>query len=280
MVLLAAILGCGSPGIECEGPSTVVARSGDPRLACGDADHVVDYIERLRASPVPEGDRRLVRGALAERFESDPKGTTESIARIRAEGRRLLGLKGPEATRARSKAVYDAHHGSGPLPGGELERLVRKLVPIWGSSDAAKVSLTEADVEAWIRYASLCREVQGGTPLRISVADRVGVYRAIQERFAEGEPPEQRALASLGAVWLQIRRAWIRADYAEQQAWIGSAPLPGPMTATSSDYARAIVAGDVAGHVRTLTEHFGPFTIASDRPMFTSETPPEDAAPE
>ena len=140
-------------------------------------------------------------------------------------------------------------------------------------SEPARVALTEADVEAWINYASLCREVQGGTPLRISVAARVGVYRDIRTRFETATAAEQVAMASLGATWPQVERAWRLADYEGQQAWIAAAPLPGPMTGRSGDYARTIVQGDVTGHVQALEVHFGPFTATADLPMFPAEEP-------
>lgn len=274
IALLASVwLGCGGPDVDCASPSDVIAESDGEALSCRRADWLVDYWELLRASTLPNSDRRLVRRALAARFDDDPKGTVALLGDVRERGRHLAGLRGDAATRARSTQVFEAHSGAGPFTDGELDRLQRKLIPIWGSSETAHVALTESDVEAWIRYASLCREVQGGTPLRISVADRLGVYRTVQQRFEGGSTDEQVAMGALGSSWLQIQRAWILASYEEQQAWIADAPLPGPMTGSSVDYLRAIVTGDVAGHVRELERHFGPFTVQLDRPMFLDEDP-------
>lgn len=268
-------LACGGPEVDCTSPTDVIAEAGDTRLTCHQTDWLVEYWEVLRASALPKADRRLVRRALARRFANDATGTTTMLARVRAEGERLTSLVGPEAVRARGTAVHAALNGRGPATGDDLSRLQATLLPVWGSSAAAQVSLSESDVEGWIRYASLCREVQGGTPLRISVADRVRAYRAVKERFATGSVEVQVAMTALGAAWPRVEREWKMSGYGDQQAWILDAPLPGPLNTDSVGYLAAIVGGDVPGHVRSLEAHFGPFTLGSDEPMFRQE----DATP-
>ncbi|MEN0063089.1 MAG: hypothetical protein AAGA48_13120 [Myxococcota bacterium] len=273
-LIVALLTGCGGPDVRCEEPTTVLRERDATVLDCRRADWLVEYWELLRASPLPLADRRLTRRALVSRFDADPKGTVALLDEVRNAGLSMMSLKGADATDRRSREVFAALHGQGLVQGtDDLVQLQTKVLPTWGSADKAQVSLTEADVEAWIRYASLCREVQGGTALRISVADRVGVYRAVQKRFDEGPADVQRALGALGAMWPQVERAWQRANYLEQQEWIGKAPLPGPMTATSSEYARTIVSGDVVGHVQTLRKEFGPFTVTQRAPMFLVEDP-------
>ncbi len=269
-LLASWLLACGGPDVDCPSPRDTIAETPEGALTCRRADWLVEYWEVLRASALPASDRRLVRRAVARQFEDDATGTLTLLERVRAEGHRIVTRRGPESTGARSRAVYDALNDRGVVSGGALGSLQRKLLPVWSSSDEARVSLTEADVEGWIHYASLCREVQGGTPLRISVAGRVGAYRAIQDRFAKGSAEEQVAMAALGATWPQIRRAWLAADYETQQAWIADAPLPGPLEVDSIGYLKVIVASDVAAHVDTLRKHFGPFTAGPDRPMFLS----------
>lgn len=274
-ILLALGLSCGRPPTCEDGPATVLATDDGTALTCRQAGWLVEYWTVLRGSPVPAAEARLVRAEVRSRFGKDPVGTLALLERVRSEGATLLALPGSDAAQRRSESVYAALNGKGLIgpDEGELARLQSKLLPVWGSSDEAAVSLTEADVEAWIGYASLCREVQGGTPLRISVADRVRVYRSIQARFKEASAPDQIAMAAIGPIWTKVKRAWPHATYDEQQAWIAAAPLPGPMTATSPEYAEAIVKADVAGHVAALRTHFGAFTGLADGPMFLTEDP-------
>ncbi|MEO0606305.1 MAG: hypothetical protein AAF211_33055 [Myxococcota bacterium] len=269
------LLGCGGPSVDCAAPTDVLATVQNARLTCRRADWLVEYWELLRAAPLSAGDRRLVRKALVQRFGNDPSGTTGLLDRVRTAGSALASQWGSEATRARSTAIYDALHGTGVVSGdGELGRLQARLLPVWGESKGARLVLTEADVEGWIRYASLCREIQGGTALRISVADRVSAYRVIRERFAGATTVEQAAMAALGAAWPQIEQGWLSADYAAQQGFAGVAPLPGPLETNSIGYLAEIVGGDVTGHVAALETHFGPFTVTPDRPMFQAEHAP------
>ncbi|MEM6929094.1 MAG: hypothetical protein AAF602_19305 [Myxococcota bacterium] len=277
MIALVAgwLLGCGGPSVDCAAPTDVLATVQDAQLTCRRADWLVEYWELLRAAPLAAGDRRLVRKALVRRFGDDPSGTSNLLDQVRVAGSTLAGQWGSEATLARSTAIYDALHGQGLVSGdGDLGRLQTRLLPVWGESDGARIVLTEADVEGWIRYASLCREIQGGTALRISVADRVSAYRVIRERFAGASSDDQAAMAALGAAWPQIEEGWLSADYAAQQGFATTAPLPGPLETNSIGYLAAIVEGDVAGHVASLETHFGPFTVSADRPMFQAEDAP------
>jgi hypothetical protein len=101
--------------------------------------------------------------------------------------------------------------------------------------------------------------------LRISVADRVAVYRMLVDRFTTGTRSDRIGMSAIGGYWPAIRAAWIEASYVDQREWIGAAPLPPPMTATSLGYAEAVFAGDVAAHAQVAIEHLGPFTVGGVR---------------
>ena len=109
--------------------------------------------------------------------------------------------------------------------------------------------------------ASLCREVQGGTPLRISVADKVTTYRMVEEKFEATDTAQRLAMLSVGAFWGEVRRRWKGATYEEQQEWIQFAPLPPPMTATSLGYFEAVLETNAALMAESLHERLGPFEM-------------------
>ena len=122
---------------------------------------------------------------------------------------------------------------------------IKGAIAAWQTHEADELVLTEMSIEAWVRYASLCREAQSAGPLRVSVAGKVDLYRQLQDKFMKGTPEERAAVASLGPVWQSVRDRWGAADYERQQAWMQAAPLPPPMEADSVGYATALFSGNL-----------------------------------
>jgi hypothetical protein len=134
--------------------------------------------------------------------------------------------------------------------------LERALAP-WSTDTEHKLLLTEMDIEGWIKYASLCREIQGGSPLTLSVADRVVLYRQIVSAFEGKSREEQLSVLSMGPIWPSMQERWPGVTYEIQQAWVEAAPLPGPMTATSLGYSGAVFDEDLRSHALALHSAMG-----------------------
>lgn len=266
------VAGCG-PSIDCGAPGAVLAEAEGASLTCEEGEVVVDYIELLAGRPVPRQDTLLALGAVAERFQAAPEETRAWLASVREAGVALAGT-GLQAAARRSERVWAAERGEDLVKksDGDLWNVQSRALSVWAKDDREHLAMTESDLEAWIRYASLCREVQGAGVLRISVADRVTVYRDLIARFDEGDRDTKIALGSMGAVWRQVTERWQQASYDEQRSWIDAAPLPPPMTATSLGYAEAIFSSDVASHARALHEALGPFRMTAPG-AFSSTSP-------
>lgn len=279
MIALAALglLGAGcSRSVQCDSPATVLAEAGSDSLTCHEASWAIAYAEVLAGRAMPTGDRRVVLRSVVDAFDQDPAQTRASLEQIRLAGEALSVGTGARAAERRAHAVYEAHRGAGPVPAsmtGVIGAQNRTLA-VWSSHEETELALTEADIEAWIRYASLCREIQSGGPLRVSVADRVTVYRMVQERFEAGTRAEKVAMSRMGAIWPALADVWRASSPETQQAFIAAAPLPPPMTATSLGYVAAVFDGDVVGHLDAVGRHLGPFTVTRRGPMFSSEVPP------
>ena len=199
------------------------------------------------------------------------------LEEVREAGVSLTATSGLGGAEGRAAAVYAAWAGTSLIAPAraELWGVQNRALAVWARHDGDRLALTEADIEGWIRYASLCREAQGGTVLRISVADRVTVYRMLVDRFSTGSRADRIGLAAIGGYWTQVRDAWGSASYSVQRGWIDRAPLPPPMTASSLGYAEAVSEGDVSAHARVLIEQLGPFTVGGREPTFqgVSEAP-------
>ncbi|HHO54593.1 MAG TPA: hypothetical protein ENK18_27890 [Deltaproteobacteria bacterium] len=273
-VALLALWSCGQT-IDCSNPETTIAEAGERSLTCHEAGWAIGWIELLAARPVSPGDRRLAYEALKSSFLADPGGTEAWLESLRVAGAELSLQEGLAGAEARATSVWRASEGRGLLSGAseELRAIQKRTLAVWSSDAEEELALAEADIEGWIRYGSLCREAQQGGALRISVADRVSVYRMIQERFDAGTRSEQIALSSMGPAWKRVPNAWRLASYHQQQTWIQAAPLPPPMTATSLGYAQALFDGDVTAHAAALHQELGPFTVGSRGPMFKPEAP-------
>jgi hypothetical protein len=266
--LAALAAGCGEPAVVCDAPTTVLVAAPGDALTCADVDVAVDYHALLASRPVVGEDRRVVREAWEARFRSDPVGARAALTAVAASHADLTARTGFDATEARATAVWAVLHGDSPLGAADdaLPRSLARSVAAWSSDADSRLVLSEMDVEGWLRYASLCRELQGGGALRLSVADRVTVYRAVVERFDAADRPTQLAMLAIGPVWPSALDAWAAAPYETQQRFATSAPLPPPMTASSLGYVEALVATDVTGHALALHDVLGPLRLGVARP--------------
>ncbi|MEZ4238943.1 MAG: hypothetical protein R3F59_22885 [Myxococcota bacterium] len=280
LALIVSLWGCRSTP-DCTDPSASVVEVDGRALQCEQANEVVDYIELLAGRRLLQGDRPAAMRALRDKFQADPEGTLAWIGQVKAAGAALAPQYGLHAAEARAEAVWTAQHGDGLVrPSDEaLFKVQKRALGVWSHDDATKLAVTESDLEAWIHYASLCREAQGGGVLRISVADRVTVYKDLIARFDEGQRPNQIALASMGPVWLQVQDAWQSASYERQQRWIAAAPLPPPMTATSLGYAEAVFEGNLWQHASVLHDVLGPFLVGRPEDFGVEAQPPPPPPP-
>jgi hypothetical protein len=265
LTLLAVALGAGAWGLWLANTPERRCQTPDEPLnvgvSCAQGLEAVRYGELLAARRLPEEERARL---LQELHEADPASL---VAGLEQAGRFLVevrALRALEAARARSEEAWRVSKGEGAFPAGQFPRtsavLNRGLAP-WSVDDDERLVLTEMDVEGWIRYASLCREVQGGGAVSASVASRVAIYSEITDRFGVLDRSGKVAMTAVGPFWTSVRLAWQAASYERQQAWITAAPLPPPMTATSLAYVTEVVEGDVEQHVRILHEQLGPLDL-------------------
>lgn len=247
--------GCGSPADVCSDPSAALA----PDLTCAEAEVAVSLLEVLAARSVDSGHRTSVREALRDASLADPASTRASLVGAGDLLRTLASLEGVEAAELRSQSAYQAVNGRGPLaiPGV----LVAAPIAVWAHDDDTGLVLTESDIEAWIRYASLCREVQGGGPLVLSVSDRRPLYEMLVERFVSSDRQTQVAMAGVAPFWDAFRERWKAAPAEQQQAWIRAAPLPPPMTASSLAYVEAVLQSDLSAHLRVWQASWAPMRV-------------------
>ena len=251
-------------------PTTVCATdeaelaAGSPPLTCAEAEVAITWLRHVSGRPTGQADRNLVLLDLGARYKVDPaevRTDLEQLAAINTELERASGMTGAET---RSTRAWEAVTANGPLDPEhypEADRSIRRRVAVWAQDDEEKLVLTEADIEAWISFASLCREVQSGEPLKLSIANREALYRDMRVRFEMEPRTGQIGLVGLGGYWHDVEERWIAASYKEQQAWIAAATLPPPMTSRSMGYAAVIFEGDLRQQAVTMHEVLGPFTL-------------------
>lgn len=233
-------------------------------MTCADLGVAEDWVAVLGGRPVPSKARRRLRSELVSAWRADPASARLSLERARADTELLTSGHGLEVAELRSHAAWQEVSGEGPLSSlAEVGNPVASALSVWDRDDDEGLVLTEIDIEGWIYYASLCREVQGAGALRLSVSDRVAVYRAVRRRWAEVDRDGKIAMTGLGAFWEGAKGRWQAADYAHQQAWIQAAPLPPPMTATSLGYITSLLEGPLERHVEVLHGYLGPLGLRS-----------------
>lgn len=258
IVLLAACSWGASP---CEGPSSDLLAPG---FVCADVAPVEGWVEALAGRALSGPQRGRLHRELADLAVRD----AAALGDVVELARRALADLDVDDSRARARLrgamAWDALHGPGDrwprarLP--ETTEVLDAAVSAWAHADGDRLVLPEADVEAWIGFVSLLREVQGGGPLRLAVADRVGVYRQIVARWEGGTVDDRVAFLALGASWPEAKARWQAASYDAQQGWIAVAPLPPPMTEDSRGYLAAVTRdADVVRHVEVLEQRLGPF---------------------
>ena len=256
-------LGCGSaPAITCDSEEEVAVTSGDRALYCASLITARRYVEATSGRALPDRERERLMGALATLWASDPPMAEAWFATSAAYLTELEGLSGAQQARRRSELAYRAVTGDGVF--AEVEPMFgihKRSIAVWSRDVDLGLVLSESDIEGWIFYASLCREVQTAGPLRLSVADRVSVYRSVQERFDTADLDDKIALLSMGPYWRSVKDHWGAASFEAQQSWIQAAPLPPRMVATSLGYFDAIVQGPVRQHVAALVDTVGPFRL-------------------
>ncbi len=263
LLLMAALLmGCGKKEVLCPTIDDVLYGEGEDAITCEEAWQGERYIEALAARPLNTLEEQRVVEELHRQARKDAAGTKARLARARAL---VDGLKSGSPWRAQAKvradALYDAFETGGLWPKDQFERyygILKRAIAVWKVHEPSKLAIGEMDIEAWIRYASLCREVQGGGVLNVSIGDRVGVYRTITDRFESATRDDQVAMLGLASFWQGATENWQFAGYDAQQEWIKAAPLPQAMEGTSVDYIQAIMGGDVARHVEVLHDKLGP----------------------
>jgi hypothetical protein len=183
---------------------------------------VQHYVEVLAGRTARDPDLHQLRRGLVKRYRRDADATRSQLAAVHADVERLNSLTGLEAAEARSTLVLDGVRGKGALgpEDDKVKGVLERTVAVWAWDDEERLALTEVDIEGWIFYGSLCREAQEASPFRISVSDRVLIYRMLTDRYDAGTREEKIALSAIGPFWPELRELWLAAPYERQQAWI------------------------------------------------------------
>jgi hypothetical protein len=233
-------------------------------VSCAEAEGAVRWAETLAARALTGSQRDRLMLELRARATTAPDEVRAALAAAGQADASLATLPPLAQAERRSTLVWELGHEGGAFPVDRFPDVVdvaRTAAAVWASDDAERLALSEMDIEGWLRYCSLAREVQGGGVLRLSVADRVTAYHVVRDRWKEADRAGKVALTAVGPFWSDVRARWAAASYEEQQAWIRAAPLPPPMTATSIGYVEALTEGDVVAHVRALHERLGPLRL-------------------
>ena len=147
-----------------------------------------------------------------------------------------------DATKKRADLLYSWHSGAGVF--GEKNKVSEELwrhVAVRVVSESDRMVLTKWMGGVGLLTCPSAARYKGGTPLRISVADKVTTTEWLKKNSRRPIPPQRLAAAGVGAFWGEVRRRWKGATYEEQQEWIQFAPLPPPLTATSLGYFEAVL---------------------------------------
>ncbi|MFT7517879.1 MAG: hypothetical protein ACI9MC_000003 [Kiritimatiellia bacterium] len=266
LLTIVCLSGCSvlRPPVTCANDEQVLARSGESSLTCAQVGVVHNFGELLAGRRMGRNSKNKLNSELVSQFSSDSQAVLQALVSVQTDVQRLSTESGLQAARSRSHATWQTFNGGGPLAGErwtETRRLIRTTVLPWATSDEDQLVLVEEDIEGFIRYASLCREVQGGGTLQLSIASREVVYTDVMGRFNEGPTQDRVGLVAYGAFWIGIAGNWKSASYVQQQAWIQRATLPPPMTASSLGYAEAVLQMPPGESAKTLHHILGPIKL-------------------
>ncbi len=276
LLLAAGTAGCGPGARPCDTPEATLAEGSS--VTCAEVQPIVDLTRVLAARPLQDGQRRGLYDALAAAAVDRPDALRERAKVAAATLQPMVEASGFRAATLRSQAIAHLHRADGALPTeGWAEAAAQTLAAVAVWERAEDQVLTEVDIEGLLRLASLCREAQGGTPLRISIADRVSLYQLVRDRFRSGDASQRSAMLSVGPFWPDIRIGWQMASYEVQQRWIASAPLPPPMVTDSAGYVAAVLDGDLAGIVLALHDALGTLKL-DGAPRRSATAPPATPA--
>ncbi len=231
-------------------------------LSCGEAQPLRDLVEALAGRRLDRRRTDRIDAELKQLAGARPDLLPPLIAQAATTVAAWDAAPAFEVAEARSTLLWELLEGdSGPWPTADLPETTATLrahAAVWAHDDTTRLMLTETDVEGWIHYVSLLREVQGAGPLTAAVADRVGLYRIIRERWQAVDRDGKIAFAVYGTAWPDARLRWIAADWEGQVAWTKTAPLPPAMTTNSAGYLEAVTAMDPVRHARALDNGLGP----------------------
>jgi hypothetical protein len=204
-----------------------------------------------------------LRIAIRRGFEASPVETQHRLNRAAEFAAEVRGMTGSSAAERRAELLWSEASGAGVFSGEDdpIGTTVGESLSVWTKDDTERLAVTEMDIEGFIRFGSLCREVQDGGPLRISIADRLHINGVVEDHFHTGNRLQKVAILSIGSMFWALRDRWAVATYADQQAWVRAAPLPAPMTGTSVEYLDALLAGDVLGHAHAMHAILGPLGL-------------------
>jgi len=249
--------------VHCVNASTVLARHDGDALSCADVYEVRDYLQGLAARNLSRGQKGRLYSAIVQEFNRSPAAAREQIVQVRQLNEEMAAAAGMPAVELRGLRVWEAIHEQGPFRKVHtgIWSVQKNAISVWTRSRENQLALTEMDIEGWIRLGSLCREVQGGQPFRMSVSQREVIYRQLREEFSKLNREQQLARLSIGTVWFSFEEKWQNASYEEQQAWIRVTPLPPPMTASSLGYLEAVLELDPVEMSRALHGSMGPLTL-------------------
>lgn len=255
---LVGLLGC-ARAAPCADAGGAVDAAGT--LSCAAVDEAGAAVAWLSGKPTDRAFLESWRVAWGDAAASDPSATGAAWTAWAAERAAADARPARARLAARGAATWRVLREDGPLAGAALapvRSVIARRVAVWQVDDVERLVVTEADVEAWIHYASLCAEVRLGQALRLSLAERMTAYRAFSARFDAADRPVREALLSLGGAWPGVRERWRAAGYDAQQAWVAAAPLPDALPGTAIAWVEALLRDDPVRHLDALDAHLGP----------------------
>ena len=269
ILVLALLPACSAltPVQTCTDATAVLVDGPDP-FTCATAKEATAYVRLLAGRAVFGKERGRIVADLVARYRIDPEDTKADLVQVAAIVKELEDTPGLAVAELRSTRAWEALNGQGPFDAAsypEIDQVTRSRIAVWASDADDKLVLTEQDIAGWISFASLCREVQAGGPLKLSIANRELLYRDVADRFADAPRAEQIGMVAMGPFWPAVGDRWQRATYEGQQAWIKEAALPPPMTATSLGYASGVFELPFRTHADTVHKHFGPLRLDAAR---------------